>query len=444
MPTYFYVSGDNLADNPLNNYDIYRFRLNGAGTGINQSSVQLVNNIAGTSTTQDIEGLATRYNNSGVGVSIAGVTEGGTPNGFLYTGVDAGNPPVSNITIEGPSSTTQDLRVGNEAGADYYFNANNLSDNRNGRLYNIQGNDTATSGAIGYQLYTISNNGNATAVGSFNSEFADGLAINSRNGQIFASDFSTGDSDGNEIYRLNPNGSINTTYNVVGATNTVSLDSGLAFDATGNLYALTEDGTVYSITLSGSTATATSLGVVLPNYAGDLEGFAIIDEPNTPTSGRLASTTSEDDDELMGTEANDSLSGKTGNDLLEGLEGDDTLRGNVGDDSLYGGDGKDVLIGGRGSDILSGGLGNDVLIGDTWASGRGSDTFVLASGEGTDKVYNFQAEEDFIGLAGGLSFGSLSIFQDGENTKIGVGEEVLAIFNQVDASTLTESNFVII
>jgi hypothetical protein len=42
-------------------------------------------------------------------------------------------------------------------------------------------------------------------IGTKTGEFADGLAINSKNGKAFASDFATQDGDGNELYRVNLN-----------------------------------------------------------------------------------------------------------------------------------------------------------------------------------------------------------------------------------------------
>ena len=127
------------------------------------------------------------------------------------------------------------------------------------------------------------------------------------------------------------------------------------------------------------------------------------------------------DDILLGGAGNDRIGGKGGNDQLFGEEGDDTLYGDAGDDLLFGG------------------LGNDKLFGDDNAS-SGADTFVLAAGEGTDMIMDFETGKDLIGLAGGLSFGQLTLVAN----EIRFGEEVLATLKGVEADTLTSVNFTLV
>ncbi|NET35960.1 MAG: hypothetical protein F6K19_28690 [Cyanothece sp. SIO1E1] len=160
------------------------------------------------------------------------------------------------------------------------------------------------------------------------------------------------------------------------------------------------------------------------------------------------------DDEIFGDDGADTLRGDLndsspggtigGNDTISGGAGDDAIGGKAGDDSLLGGIGDDTLFGDDGDDILQGGLGNDVLTGDDFSGGTGSDTFVLAIGEGTDTITDFQVDVDFIGLAAGLSFGQLSISQDGDNALIGFELETLAIVNSVLSTDLTEAAFSVI
>lgn len=179
----------------------------------------------------------------------------------------------------------------------------------------------------------------------------------------------------------------------------------------------------------------------------------------------------------VGTDASEALPGDRGNDILAGLLGDDVIRGGAGDDilrgdvnsrrsggkvggndtifggagndriggkagndMLFGGAGDDVIFGDDGDDLLSGGLGNDILTGDDRSGGQGSDTFVLAAGEGTDTITDFEVGIDFIGLAGGLTFGSLSLVTQGANTLISAGDETLAELLGVNG--LAESAFV--
>jgi Ca2+-binding RTX toxin-like protein len=78
---------------------------------------------------------------------------------------------------------------------------------------------------------------------------------------------------------------------------------------------------------------------------------------------------------------------------------------------------------------------NDVIVRVSEFSG--SDTFVLGAGNGTDTILDFEVGTDFIGLAGELEFDDLSF--DGD--RINFGDETLAIVENVDSTTLGESDF---
>ena len=158
------------------------------------------------------------------------------------------------------------------------------------------------------------------------------------------------------------------------------------------------------------------------------------------------------DDEIRGEDGNDVLRGDLnsrrpqngigGNDTIFGGAGDDRIGGKGGDDQLFGESGDDQIWGDDGDDLLRGGLGDDTLTGDDFSGGQGSDTFVLAIGEGTDTIVDFETGTDFIGLADGLSFGQLTLTQSGGNALISAEEETLAVLNGVTASSLSESDFV--
>ncbi|MEM9005073.1 MAG: DUF4347 domain-containing protein [Cyanobacteria bacterium P01_F01_bin.86] len=158
------------------------------------------------------------------------------------------------------------------------------------------------------------------------------------------------------------------------------------------------------------------------------------------------------DDVLFGEAGDDVLRGdrnqrkprgdKGGDDIIYGGDGNDRIGGKGGDDSLYGDAGDDLLWGDDGDDLLWGGGGNDTLTGDDDSGGSGSDTFVLAFGDGTDTITDFEVGTDWIGLFGTLSFGQLSISQEAQDTLIDVGDETLAILLEVDAATLTEASFI--
>ncbi|NEZ58344.1 VWA domain-containing protein [Leptolyngbyaceae cyanobacterium CCMR0081] len=244
----------------------------------------------------------------------------------------------------------------------------------------------------------------------------------------------------------------------------------------------------------GSLAAITGGEALNVNGAADLVDalIAAIETPpdrprpnqGTPGSDTFVGTNNDDvfnaidgDDELDGKEGNDILSGSGGDDLIAGGLGNDTLfggngndvmRGDLnnrnpqigigGDDIIYGGRGDDAisgkggndtlfgesgsdrLFGDDGDDILRGGLGNDTLSGDDSSGEQGSDTFVLATGEGLDTITDFEVGTDFIGLADGLTFGSLSFSEN----SIFAGTEELAMLNGVNTNTLTATDFTLI
>ena len=179
-------------------------------------------------------------------------------------------------------------------------------------------------------------------------------------------------------------------------------------------------------------------------------------------------------EEVLGTAAVDDLSGSSGDDIVAGLEGNDTinggdgddiLRGDLnnrgsqgnqggddiifgglgndriggkgGDDQLFGGEGDDQIWGDDGDDLLRGGLGNDTLTGDNFSGGQGSDIFVLAAGEGTDIIVDFEVGMDFIGLTNGLTFEQLTFV----GNDILFGAETLAMLNGVETSSLVAADF---
>ncbi|MEO1299200.1 MAG: alkaline phosphatase D family protein, partial [Cyanobacteria bacterium J06636_16] len=128
------------------------------------------------------------------------------------------------------------------------------------------------------------------------------------------------------------------------------------------------------------------------------------------------------DDQIFGGDGDDVLRGDRnqrkpggtvgGDDLIYGGAGNDRIGGKAGDDTLFGDAGDDQLWGDDGDDILRGGRGDDTLAGDDFSGGSGSDTFVLAAGEGTDTIVDFEVGTDLIGLAAGLGVDDLSFNGD--------------------------------
>lgn len=199
-----------------------------------------------------------------------------------------------------------------------------------------------------------------------------------------------------------------------------------------------------------------------------LSGRESMPVPATASEPLLRLGSDLQDDVLRGGQDNDTLAGGQGNDVIYGESGDDILRGDDnsptpgyghgGDDVLYGGDGNDrlggkegddilygdagndELWGDNGDDVLRGGLGDDVLVGDDFSGGTGRDTFVLALGEGTDTILDFEVGTDVIGLADGLSFEDLSLV----GNTLQQGGHTLAVLTDVVTPTLTAESFVIL
>ncbi|MEM8828064.1 MAG: calcium-binding protein [Cyanobacteria bacterium P01_G01_bin.19] len=146
------------------------------------------------------------------------------------------------------------------------------------------------------------------------------------------------------------------------------------------------------------------------------------------------------DDILAGGDGSDRITGNDGNDSIFGGADADLINGNAGDDLLSGDGGNDEIRGGDGDDLLMGVTGNDTLRGEA-----GSDTFVFGNGDGTDRINDFDPNEDLIGLVEGeLTFADITLTQEGNNTILGVsgtGEE-LALLVKVSADAITEDSFV--
>jgi RTX calcium-binding nonapeptide repeat (4 copies) len=184
---------------------------------------------------------------------------------------------------------------------------------------------------------------------------------------------------------------------------------------------------------------------VSDNQDGDNQGiFAQQYSTNAPvvTDGIEGNDRS---NRLRGTLGADQINGLGGNDQLYGRAGNDQLVGGTGNDHLYGGKGNDILRGGVGRDRLEGGNGEDTLYGDSDADrligGNGRDIFAIGTASGADTIQDFQDKKDQIGLLEQIKFENLSIEQKGKDTWIGVGSDLIAILNNVQASTIGKADF---
>ncbi len=156
----------------------------------------------------------------------------------------------------------------------------------------------------------------------------------------------------------------------------------------------------------------------------------------------------------IGTSNDDSLKGGAGNDFIEGFNSQDTLEGFAGNDSLDGGDGDDMLFGGQDDDTLLGGGAQDQLFGDNGddllnggqgdnilTGGADKDIFILST-EGKNTIVDFEDGQDLLKLNGGLTFESLSIFEQNGDTWIATNNsQPLAFLTAVDANLISAEDF---
>ncbi|MFM7906875.1 MAG: putative Ig domain-containing protein, partial [Microcystis sp.] len=151
-----------------------------------------------------------------------------------------------------------------------------------------------------------------------------------------------------------------------------------------------------------------------------------------PSSGSVIKGTPINDRiDALGKSGTYRLESGAGDDLLIGSNQRDVLNGGSGNDSLYGEGNIDKLYGEEGDDLLDGGLGSDFLYG-----GAGADSFVLKSGNGSDRILDFNsAQGDKLALSG-INFGQLSF----NSNQILLGTEVLAYVTDNLGNSLTGLN----
>ena len=159
-------------------------------------------------------------------------------------------------------------------------------------------------------------------------------------------------------------------------------------------------------------------------------------------------------DELYGDGGHNVLDGGAGNDLLKGgagndylLSGDDAigsrLYGEAGDDVLQGFGGNDVLDGGTGDDVLLGDKGDDQIDGgagsDRLYGGIGSDVFIFSTGDGFDRIEDFDVEADRVRI-NGAEF-SIDALPAGIEVTRGENEELVLRYGTGDQITLEGVSF---
>ena len=170
---------------------------------------------------------------------------------------------------------------------------------------------------------------------------------------------------------------------------------------------------------------------------------------------------SDENDTIVGNDANNILRGETensqsfdigGSDYIRGYGGNDIIYGDVGNDSLQGDGGNDSIIGGSDNDLAVGNSGSDTIFGgtgnDTISGGRGSDT--IFGGDDNDFIHGGSAESNEIDVLIGGSGNDIFYLGDERGISYGFGArkgfaiirdyqdgDVIAVSPGVQANDLT-------
>ncbi len=172
-------------------------------------------------------------------------------------------PPGTLVGDTGP-------RFGNTTGAAYRP--------QDGYIYNLQGMTSLSAGATQSALYQIDpSTGKSTMLG-MSPLYANGLAV-APNGTGYATDFQ----EKGALYRLSSSGPYSLT--LVGSfglgVGGTGFNSGAAFDSSGTLYVLREDGAIFTVATTGANAGAATFDSFVTDSATDsrvassLEGLAV-------------------------------------------------------------------------------------------------------------------------------------------------------------------------
>jgi 3-phytase len=156
---------------------------------------------------------------------------------------------------------------------------------------------------------------------------------------------------------------------------------------------------------------------------------------------------------------NDIINTGTGNNKVYAGEGVNTIKTGSGDDLIYAGSGNDVINAGAGNNIIYAGEGNNTItssgvdtifigsgsvpaspVGDATRTGCRRHRFILGEGSGSATIVKFD-EGDRITLTGNLSFSNLNISQNGGDTFISAGADLLAILKYTQFNTITSAIF---
>lgn len=238
------------------------------------------------------------------------------------------------------------------------------------------------------------------------------------------------------------------------STLTTYLSGGAGHDSlTATMLALAEDTATGTNTLEGGSGNDMLSGNVVAGSA-----FAVRATANNALSGGAGNDvlTAFADSNYFGDpfftgSAHNLLDGGSGNDVLtatvaSGSSGLSELYGGAGNDVLAaiggmdnlldGGVGRDTLTGSDGTDLIRGGTGGDCLTG-----GAGADQFIFATGDGSDRVCDFEDGLDLIRItAGAIDFSAVTVIDQGLDTLLRFAN-VAVLLEGVDSAIIDAGDF---
>lgn len=199
-----------------------------------------------------------------------------------------------------------------------------------------------------------------------------------------------------------------------------------------------------TLAFDDSVATTADTAITIDVLGNDLTGtgFQPVGLPQAPNNGTATinddnTITYTPDAGFSGTDVfvyrgiNDG--GKTDTALVTVSVDQNLIEGTIGNDTLTGSAVSDRLVGFAGSDVITTNDGNDVLV-------------FNSPGEGVDTITDFSVESDRIDMTGilgavdPLSSGQVSFTQNGDDAVMQYNDSNLAIFQNVDATAMNNSN----
>ncbi|MBE9028913.1 choice-of-anchor I family protein [filamentous cyanobacterium LEGE 11480] len=132
---------------------------------------------------------------------------------------------------------------------------------------------------------------------------------------------------------------------------------------------------------------------------------------------------------IYGRDYAETLMGSSGNEMIFGNGGMDELIGKAGDDKIYGGSQADRIMAGAGNDVIYANGGMDYInsgsgLDQIWLGGASDAIVVLETGDGYDKIMNYQAGSTRFKFA---NPGNLTYTDSAAGLQISQGNDLLAV-----------------